>query len=161
MIGFSNGCPWIEKAITENLLAQKTRPTTLRKLKKIVKSEYFDGKHSFLFQNLVQVASKSLKKKLLGYHRWKKIKKQENRNLPKEMTDPRGKGAYGLAHGPLYFEIFIPLYTFIDKGKNIVDRQTRYVEVLEFFDKVGSKVTSIVMLEKEMKIFLLHSQSKV
>lgn len=162
IIGFSNGCPWIEKAIIENLLEQKTPPTTLRKLRnKIVKSEYFDGKHSFLFQNLVEVASEPLKKKLLGYHLWKKIDKQEDRNLPKEMTELKGKGAYGLAHDPLYFGVLIPLYEFIDLGENLESRQARYVKVLEFFEGVGSKVTSITALKRETKMFLLHTQSKV
>lgn len=162
MIGFSNGCPWPEQAISEYLHDQKIHPENLTQLaKQIIDSARFDGKHNMLFQNMLQYASEPLKKDLLSYHPWEKIKGQEDRNLPKDITDPEGKGAYGLAFGPPYFESLIPLYKFIDSATQPEVHEARYYAVTDFFQKKLGKVESINALVEQTQAFLKEPQKYV
>lgn len=162
MIGFSNGCPWPEKAISEYLLDQKTPPTTLEQLTTQIKeSALFDAKHSFLFQILLQYASIPLKDELLSYHPWQQLNEQENHNLPQDITDPHGKGAYGLAYDPPYFEVLIPLYKYIDDDKNVGNHQARYFAVTDFLEGVVNNAKSIEELVKQTKGFLINPETYI
>lgn len=159
MIGFSNGCPWPEKVISEYLMEQTTPPTTLKELAtQIEKSARSDGKHSFLFQILLQHASKPLKRELKSYHPWQQLKEQEDHNLPQEITDPDGKGAYGLAYDSPYFDVMIPLYKYIDDDKNVETHQIRYCAVTEFLETVANKAKSVEELVSQTKEFLANPQ---
>jgi len=159
MIGFSNGCPWPEKVISEYLMEQTTPPTTLEELAtQIEKSARSDGKHSFFFQILLQHASKPLKRELKSYHPWQQLKGQEDHNLPQEITDPNGKGAYGLACDPPYFDVLIPLYKYIDDDNNVETHQIRYCAVTDFLETIANKVKSINELVLQTKEFLTNPQ---
>jgi len=160
MIAFSGGCPWPEKAVSEYLLAQKTQPATLVELTtQIRESARSDGKHSFLFQSLLQNASKPLRDELLNYHPWQPLEKQENRHLPHNITDSDGKGAYGLAYDPPYFDVLIPLYKYIDDNKNKGTHEARYFAVTDFLEKAASGAQSIEDLIGQTKGFLTNPQA--
>jgi hypothetical protein len=157
IIGFSNGCPWPEKAISKYLLKQTAPPTTLEELTTLIKdSALFDGKHSFLFQSLLESASKPLKDALLSYHPWRQLEGQEDHNLPQDITNPHGKGAFGLAYDPPFFEVLIPLYRYIDDDENIGTHQARYFAVTDFFEKVANKTLTIEEFIEQTKGFLSH-----
>lgn len=154
-IGFSNGCPWPEKAIAEHLESQISAISSLEQLEEgIRESGLSDGKHSMLFQNLLQFASKPLKKELLSYHPWEALEKQENQHLPDEVTDPKGKGGYGIAYDPPFFDVLKPLYRFIDEEKDRNVHNARHLAVVEFFEKTASKVKTIDELVKQTNKFL-------
>lgn len=162
MIGFSNGCPWPEKVISRYLSNQEKPPSNLDDLTTLIKeSGHADGKHSFLFQDLLVNSSQPLKNELLNYYPWQKIDAQENRNLPKDITSPDGKGGYGLAFDPPYFEVLVPLYKYIDDKKNPGTQEARYFAVSDFFEHVAGKTESIRKLIAETNKFLSNSQSYV
>lgn len=158
MIGYSNGCPWPERAIIEDLQDIEKQRGALDNLEELAirirETAQPDGKRSFLFQMLLQHASPALKKELLSYHGWAKLDKQEDDHLPKEITDPNGEGAYGLAYDPPYFEVIMPLFKFIEADQDLKIRQARYFAVIDFFEKRISKVDSIDGLVKQTKDFL-------
>lgn len=155
MISFSNGCPWPEKAIADYLEKMDNPPTTLMELREgIRKSGLEDGRNSFLFQNLLQFASKPLKEELLSYHPWKRLEKQEDRHLPDEITSKDGKGAYGIAHDPPFFEALKPLYKFIDEGSDKEVRNARHLAVIDFFEHDISKIKSIEELITKTEEFI-------
>ena len=154
MIGFSNGCPWPEKVIKNHLLKQEKPPTSLNELaQEITKSGLADGRNNMLYQILLQNGSDSLKDELLSYHPWSHIEGQEDRNLPKDITDENGRGGYSLAYDPPYFDALIPLYKYIDNGAEGT-HDARYFAVMEFFEKTAGKMKSIQELVKKTEGFL-------
>ncbi|OGK63015.1 hypothetical protein A2334_01480 [Candidatus Roizmanbacteria bacterium RIFOXYB2_FULL_38_10] len=160
MIGFSNGCPWPEKAISEYLLEQATKPQTLEDLTTQIKeSAHGDGKHSFLFQGLLRHASPELRNELLSYHPWQRLERQEDHNLPQDITDDSGKGAYGLAYNPPYFDVLIPLYKYIDDDTKGDTKQDRFFAVLNFFEKGAAKAQTITDLVNQAGAFLSNPQA--
>jgi len=159
MIAFSNGCPWPEKAISEYLSSQQKLPTSLDELTtQINESGRVDGKRSFLFQSLINYSSESLKKELLSYHPWNPLEKQENHNLPEDITEPNGKGAYGLANDSPFFEVIVPLYKYIDDGKPGTN-EARYFAVSDYMEKVAGKAKSIKELVAETNKFLSNPKN--
>ena len=159
-IGFSNGCPWPEKAITEFIEKEEKPPTSLPELTQVIqKSMQFDGKHSFLFQGLLRSASPTLKNELLSYHPWKRLEGQEDRNLPPEITRPDGKGAYGLAYDPPYFDVLIPLYKFIDEpGISKEEHQARFFAVTDFFENTMGSFETIDEVIEATRAYLQNPQ---
>ncbi len=158
MIGFSNGCPWPEKIIGKYLSNQEQAPTNLDDLTKLIKkSGHADGKHSFLFQDLLANSSQPLKNEILNYHPWQKIAGQEDHNLPEDITNSKGKGGYGMAYNPPFYEVLVPLYKYIDDKKNPGTQEARYFAVSDFFGAVASKTKSIKALIVETNKFLSNS----
>lgn len=115
-----------------------------------------DGNHSMLFQLLLEHTSDSLKKELLSYHSpWERISDQEDWNLPEDITNPEGRGAYGLAFDPPYFESIIPLMKYIKESADPNSKfEDRFWKVMEFFEKKVSKVITIGELIEATKNFI-------
>ncbi len=156
-IGFSNGCPFPEKAIKEFLLEQKSLPKSLSELAEALrKSSIFDGNHSMLFQLLLENAPDSLKNELQSYHSpWTKLSDQENRNLPMDITEKSGRGAYGMAYDPPYFNSIIPLKYIKDEDRKSTDtREDRFWKVIGFFETKAININSIDELVAKTQGFL-------
>lgn len=161
-IGFSNGCPWPNKLITKFLSTTEKPPQTLKELTELIRlSSLEDGKHSALFQVLLANASDSLRGELTSFHSWNQITGQENQNLPADITRRGGKGAYGLAYDPPYFQVIKPLRTFIDGEESDTNeaRQERTWKVIKFFERTTGKTSTIDRFVAKTDRFLqkMHS----
>lgn len=150
-IGFSNGCPWPVKAITEFIESQESKPANIDQfVELILESGRIDAQHSFLYKKIMQYANTTLRSELQLLKPAGVLDLQEDNHLPMERLDE--KLVAGMAYDPVFFDILVPLRNFIFKND---DRQKEaYYEVLDFIISASRKFKSIGEFRGETKAFL-------
>ncbi len=151
-VAYSNGCPHPEKAMLEQLKEAK-KEGGINSLQELIKAidagAAGDGKHSMIFQLLVEAAKKRGNSELLEILQsefdWEPDPSDEHQNLPELATNVgrgRKKGiGYGLASPELYEKVVIPLRKLVDRhiGSEYQDLAwTMALDLIDIISKTNS-----------------------